>query len=210
MFVSLIPVATVALLSLRSFVSASPLVARHRHGAYSPPITSPQEGVDWEVGSTQTVTWDASNIPPSAANDTGTLILGYLDGYSDNENLDTRHPLASGFSLYDGAVRVEVPYVEPRDTYIVVLMGNSGNASPTFSIFGFSSASGDSSSPSDEVIAEKDPNDLDPIDQSQRLADFEGPPTPPVCRRRHLSPYSGSTASQGRSSTSDRGPNKQC
>ena len=92
MFVSLVPVATVALLSLRSFVSASPLVARHRHGAYNPPITSPREGVDWEVGSTQTVTWDASHIPPFATNDTGTLLLGYLDGYSDNENLDTRKP----------------------------------------------------------------------------------------------------------------------
>lgn len=92
MFVSLVPVTTVALLSLRSFVFASPLVARHRHGVYNPPITSPREGDDWEVGSTQTVTWDATHIPPSAVNDTGTLFLGYLNENSDNEHLDTRKP----------------------------------------------------------------------------------------------------------------------
>lgn len=103
MFLSLVPVVTVALLSLRSFVSASPLVARSRHGAYNPPITSPREGDDWEVGSIQTVTWDASHIPPSAENDTGTLLLGYLNEYSDNENLDTSksdQPISFSFDAH--------------------------------------------------------------------------------------------------------------
>ena len=88
MFISPVYVATVALLSLHSFVSASPLVARAGQGAVNPHITAPKAGDVWTVGSTQLVTWDTNEIPPSAANNTGTLILGYFDGHSSGENLD--------------------------------------------------------------------------------------------------------------------------
>jgi len=88
MFLPLVCAATVALLSLHSFVSASPLVARAAQGAWNPPITAPQAGDVWTVGSTQLVTWDTSQIPPHAASNTGTLLLGYFDGHTRNENLD--------------------------------------------------------------------------------------------------------------------------
>jgi hypothetical protein len=86
MSASLVYVATVALLSLHSFAIASPLVARAGQVVWSPPITAPEAGDVWTVGSTLLVSWDASEVPPSAANNTGTLLLGYWD--DSGENLD--------------------------------------------------------------------------------------------------------------------------
>jgi len=88
MFVSRVYVATVALLSLRSFASASPLVTRAVQGAWNPPVTAPKAGDVWTVRSTQLVTWNTDEISPSAANNTGSLLLGYFDGYKEGENLD--------------------------------------------------------------------------------------------------------------------------
>ncbi|KAF8655828.1 hypothetical protein AX16_002913 [Volvariella volvacea WC 439] len=45
-------------------------------------------------------------------------------------------PLAEGFMLRDGQVEITVPDFPPRDNYIVVLMGDSGNSSPEFRIEG--------------------------------------------------------------------------
>jgi len=88
MFVSRVYVATVALLSLHSFVSGSPLVTRAVQGAWSPPVTAPKAGDVWTVRSTQLVSWNTDEIPPSAANNTGTLLLGYFDVNNEGENLD--------------------------------------------------------------------------------------------------------------------------
>ena len=92
MFISGVYAATVALLSLRSFVSAFPLATRAGQGTWNPPITAPKAGDIWTVGSTQTVTWDTKKIPPSAANRNGTLLLGYFDGPAEHENLDISKP----------------------------------------------------------------------------------------------------------------------
>ena len=53
-------------------------------------------------------------------------------------------------------------------------MGNSGNASPEFTINPSSTfaTTGDSSSSSDKVIAQKDSNGLDPVDPSHLPPDF--------------------------------------
>jgi hypothetical protein len=90
MFALFVYLAPVALLSLHSFVHSSPLVAREGQGAWNPPITAPSAGDVWPVGSTQLVTWDTHHIPPSAMNNTGTLLLGYFDGDTHGENLNTR------------------------------------------------------------------------------------------------------------------------
>ena len=89
MFVSLV-YAAAALLFHRSFVYASPLVPRAGQGVWNPHITAPNAADVWTVGSTQFVTWDTSDIPPSAMDSTGTLLLGYFDGGTHNEHLDTR------------------------------------------------------------------------------------------------------------------------
>ena len=54
------------------------LIARAGQGILDPPITAPQAGELWTVGSIQFITPDIDGIPPSAAGDTGTL-LGYFD-----------------------------------------------------------------------------------------------------------------------------------
>lgn len=89
MFAPFVYAASVALLSLRSFVYASPLVARGGQTVWNPPITAPRAGDVWTVGSTQLVTWNTDEIPPSAASNVGTLLLGYFDGDTPGENLDT-------------------------------------------------------------------------------------------------------------------------
>ncbi|KAF9169081.1 hypothetical protein BGX21_004869 [Mortierella sp. AD011] len=98
----------------------------------NPHITSPRKGAVWKTNSYQTVHWDTKGIKGSEA--TGTLLLGYREGSSLNEHLDTEHPLAKGFDLKNGRVEIRVPDVDPRKRYIVVLLGDSGNASPEFRI----------------------------------------------------------------------------
>jgi hypothetical protein len=49
-------------------------------------------------------------------------------------NLQMDSPLAEGFRLRAGKQEITVPSVPQRNDYIVVLMGDSGNQSPTFTI----------------------------------------------------------------------------
>ncbi|SJL07596.1 uncharacterized protein ARMOST_10946 [Armillaria ostoyae] len=122
-----------ALLLLLSsgFVHALPLISRD---VISPPITSPTAGAVWTVGQTITVTWNTTVIPPASqvTNPIGKIILGHQA--NNSLNLDLDHPLASNFQLTDGQVDITVPDVEPRDDYIIVLFGDSGNTSPEFTI----------------------------------------------------------------------------
>ncbi|KAJ7928071.1 hypothetical protein B0H13DRAFT_2182539 [Mycena leptocephala] len=108
---------------------------------YDPPLTSPTAQTIWTVGDTETVTWNATGIPPGI---TGQLMLGYLT--SDSEHLSTT--LASGFNLTDQKVKITVPQVVSRPNYIVVLLGSSGNISPEFTIQGSDSSSVSSGSAS--------------------------------------------------------------
>ncbi len=59
---------------------------------FRPDITAPIAGAVWNVGSIQTITWDTSNIPTDALNQTGIVLLGYVeDGdTTGNEHLDVR------------------------------------------------------------------------------------------------------------------------
>ncbi|KAI0289170.1 hypothetical protein BC826DRAFT_1032862 [Russula brevipes] len=95
----------------------------------SPHITSPTESTVWHPSDQVTVTWDTSMIP-AEGNFPGMLVLGHPEG--DSENLDVDHPLAQDFSLRAGSVGFTVPGVKPMSNYIVVLFGDSGNASPQF------------------------------------------------------------------------------
>ena len=49
-----------------------------------------------------------------------------------NEHL--ANTLAEDFKMADGNVTFTVPHVKERDDYVVVLMGDSGNHSPKFTI----------------------------------------------------------------------------
>ncbi|PPQ86314.1 hypothetical protein CVT25_005615 [Psilocybe cyanescens] len=119
----------VALLALS--VNASPL---SRRDVIAPRITSPNAQTVWPVGTVQTVTWDTSNFPPDSqiTNPIGQVILGFNS--SNSLNLDFNNPLAQGFKLRDGQVKITVPDVTPRSDYLIVLFGDSGNTSPSFAI----------------------------------------------------------------------------
>ncbi|KAF9465754.1 hypothetical protein BDZ94DRAFT_1159402 [Collybia nuda] len=114
---------------------------------FNPHITNPDANTEWPVGSKQTVTWETADIPPDSqlTRPDGKILLGHL-GPVGGMNLDFDHPLAQGFKLRDGKVQITVPDVAPRDDYIIILMGDSGNASPSFAITRITNGGGNSSS----------------------------------------------------------------
>ncbi|SAM05746.1 hypothetical protein [Absidia glauca] len=102
----------------------------------NPKITSPTAESKWRAGDQRTITWDTENVVggPIPADYTGVIKLGYLDP-KDSPNEHLYWELASGFPLNKGSQSVTLPQdLETRRTYIIVLMGNSGNASPEFTI----------------------------------------------------------------------------
>ncbi|KAF8516334.1 hypothetical protein BU17DRAFT_16262, partial [Hysterangium stoloniferum] len=110
-----------------SLVNARALSQRD---VFNPPIIYPTTGTVWHVGDKHNVTWDPSVLPPAFPG-TGMIVLGFLDDSGDgNEHLD----LAKGFQLITGRAEITVPSVITRDSYILVLFGDSGNASPAFTI----------------------------------------------------------------------------
>ncbi|KAH9928511.1 uncharacterized protein BXZ73DRAFT_102350 [Epithele typhae] len=104
--------------------SATP--AAEKRDIWSPPVLDPHSGTAWISGERHNVTWDASNPPASVSN--GATILLRLTG--------TPMPviLAENFDLHAGHVEITVPWVQTRDDYEVVLLGDSGNVSPAFTI----------------------------------------------------------------------------
>ncbi|KAI0313935.1 hypothetical protein OF83DRAFT_1175205 [Amylostereum chailletii] len=137
-----------ALVAATSFVSASPIMLDNfiqvpRGGApaspvsdvvVTPMVTQPAGNETYTVASVQTAKWDTSQLNEDSKEYTGSLLLGYSESGSSSEHLDISHPLASGFKLKDGQVNYTIPEVQDRNTYFVVLMGDSGNKSPEFSI----------------------------------------------------------------------------
>ncbi|KJA24351.1 hypothetical protein HYPSUDRAFT_162094 [Hypholoma sublateritium FD-334 SS-4] len=102
-------------------------------GVYSPKITNPKHDTIWKPASDVNVTWDLHGFDKTS-NSKGTLLLGYLEDGSESEHLDIEHPLASDFDISSGSMTIKCPEVAPGGEYIVVLIGDSGNRSPTFTI----------------------------------------------------------------------------
>ncbi|KAG2187340.1 hypothetical protein INT44_005026, partial [Umbelopsis vinacea] len=71
---------------------------------------------------------------PIPDDETASLYLGYLIN-NDRFNEHLYWELASGFKLNAGSQEVQIPQkIRTRHSYIVVLIGDSGNASPQFTI----------------------------------------------------------------------------
>ena len=104
----------------------------------NPKITTPNAGTKWNAGQTVTIQWattynDNGSEVPIPEGLTGSIKLGYLEGDDYNEHLNW--DLASGFSLAEGSHSVTLPEdLVTRNRYIIVLMGDSGNASAGFKI----------------------------------------------------------------------------
>ncbi|KAI8078194.1 uncharacterized protein B0P05DRAFT_542890 [Gilbertella persicaria] len=105
----------------------------------NPKITSPTTGTKWRAGGTFTVKWEttyfdgSSNVPiPDTQN--GRIMLGYLEN-NDPYNEHLKWTLATNFPLNSGAQQITLPSdLSTRTSYIIVLMGDSGNASNKFTI----------------------------------------------------------------------------
>ncbi|KAI5121408.1 hypothetical protein M0805_003180 [Coniferiporia weirii] len=126
-----------SLFALATFVASASLSAAAPTGpvidiVYNPMITYPVAGTVWNAGEVHTVTWDTSAIPAGQNNATGTILLGHIE--NNSENLNIAQPLATGFKIMSGATNITVPLVTDGDDYIVVLFGDSGNASKEFTI----------------------------------------------------------------------------
>ncbi|KAJ7134795.1 hypothetical protein C8R44DRAFT_697636 [Mycena epipterygia] len=165
---------------LFSFIHAAPLDPRT---VFAPPILSPTAKSVWTVGAVETVTWNASGIPAGV---TGMIKLGFLT--SESENLSVT--LASGFNLTDEKVNITVPAVVTRTNYIIVLFGDSGNASPEFTIQGLSapaSASGTTSaSPPTGTSSINTP--------TSGKGSVSATPSPPIATASSSAPVSTATA----------------
>ncbi|KJA24372.1 hypothetical protein HYPSUDRAFT_200596 [Hypholoma sublateritium FD-334 SS-4] len=185
-----------------------------RRDVIAPTITSPTAASVWPIGTTQTVTWDTSNFPPVSqiTNIIGQVILGFEANNSLNLDFSEccprlvlrvskrlgipaaqrmlaelpagHNPLASGFNLTDGSVQITVPNVPPRDDYLIVLFGDSGNTSPAFSITRISAPANPSSTAT--------PAPANP--PATTSASVTNPPSPPII---------GSTITGGDSITVD-------
>ncbi|EKM50800.1 uncharacterized protein PHACADRAFT_104481 [Phanerochaete carnosa HHB-10118-sp] len=107
--------------------TAVSVVARPQD-VWDPTITSPTAGVRWLPGDTHNITWDTSNAPADISE--GSQVVLAKGGV-----LDSANPLAQGFDLRAGFVPVTIPVdTIAGDDYAIVLFGDSGNLSPTFTI----------------------------------------------------------------------------
>ena len=66
-------------LAASTTTTAAHIAARSEHGVVSPRITSPKKDDIWIINYRQLVAWDTSKIPPSAVNDTDSVVLSYDD-----------------------------------------------------------------------------------------------------------------------------------
>ncbi|KZV73717.1 hypothetical protein PENSPDRAFT_574160 [Peniophora sp. CONT] len=127
---------------LAALLASIPTVSAHptEHSleartVWAPKVTVPDAQTVWKAGAQETIRWDTSNAPADPTSTTAVIYLGYFtsDGSGD-ENLDTEHLLATDVDLSTGDYTITVPSVPHRDTYIVALVGDSGNISPEFTI----------------------------------------------------------------------------
>ncbi|KAF8275168.1 hypothetical protein EI94DRAFT_1560584, partial [Lactarius quietus] len=97
---------------------------------YVPRVTYPSTGCIWKIGTSYNVTWDNSNPPQEITNPDGVIYLRKGDLITDS----AWAILASDFKVVKGHVTVKVPKVQPGNDYSLVLIGDSGNFSPQFTI----------------------------------------------------------------------------
>ncbi|KAL9936123.1 hypothetical protein V8E36_004965 [Tilletia maclaganii] len=108
---------------------------------FNPTITYPTRRTVWHAGESVRVDWITENIPQAYQSHRGSIMLGYRPA-SGEGGLNLHWTLASDFPIMAGQTTIHLPHDLPtRHDYIVVLFGDSGNASPLFTIRGQNYAS---------------------------------------------------------------------
>ena len=95
-------------------------------------IFYPTKDTVWKVGNEVNVTWQTVHMPYGMSQRLGRVFFEYQENGMLHALQDYR--LAVNVRLGDGNVTFTVPHVKERDDYVVVLMGDSGNHSPKFTI----------------------------------------------------------------------------
>ena len=81
-----------ALAASTTTVTAARSAARDEPSVVAPPITSINEGDEWFVGSSQTITWDTSGIPSTYRDNMASLVLFHVDeSASQNPHFGKAH-----------------------------------------------------------------------------------------------------------------------
>ncbi|KAF9071197.1 hypothetical protein BDP27DRAFT_1322495 [Rhodocollybia butyracea] len=134
--------------------------------AFSPTIIYPKgHDIVWEAGTTTyNMTWETDNIPEELKNSTGSVLLGWLDNQEGkyNEHLDSDYPLSSGFMLADGFTSFTIDSsrnLPTRDSYVLCLMGDSGNISDPLTIVATQDQEQDNSNDDDGDNGDNNDND---------------------------------------------------
>lgn len=112
----------ITLLALSSSSLAAPFEV------FVPPVTYPHAKTVWRAGEHHNVTWDITDAPKQISNSLGYIFLRHAG------KIDLAHPLAEKFDILKGHQHVKVPHVAPGHDYQIVLLGDSGNWSPKFTI----------------------------------------------------------------------------
>ncbi|KAM5536503.1 hypothetical protein V8D89_009780 [Ganoderma adspersum] len=128
MFGKLAPVVALLAFTMQPVLGAA-VASRAAQDVFVPPVTYPTEGAVWTIGQTQNVTWDISNAPQNISNGKGLIILR-------KSGITTPVILQNGFDILLGSIEVTVPWVVDGTDYSLILFGDSGNDSPTFTITG--------------------------------------------------------------------------
>ena len=101
----------------------------------NPKIFVPNNQTVWYVGCQADIAWDTSQIVttgPLQTETSGPIMLGYIIPPNPSEHLFLT--LVPNVNLTLGFAHITVPNVPTRNDYIVVVFGDSGNASPPFTI----------------------------------------------------------------------------
>jgi len=117
---------------LVQFGFAVPLVnsgSLEKRDVFTPPVLYPHSGTVWQTGQRHNVTWDISHAPVNITNRLGAIVFRF-------DEIETPLILADGFDILLGRIEVTVPWVVTGSNYSLVLFGDSGNFSPTFTIVG--------------------------------------------------------------------------
>lgn len=98
----------------------------------NPRIIIPTNETIWYAGCDADIAWDTLQIVPNVTETHGPIMLGFIVPLSINEHLF--FTLVPDTDLTTGSAHITVPNVPTRNDYIVVVFGDSGNASPLFTI----------------------------------------------------------------------------
>ncbi|KAF8550043.1 hypothetical protein OG21DRAFT_1420305 [Imleria badia] len=123
---------TTRLISLLALAASLPISEAKNLDVWVPTIKIPNRETVWSLKNPPYLVEDTSNHPSEITNSKGQVLLVHDNRLDYGRPPD--HPLAEGFDILDGQVKVHLPASTKPGKYEIVLMGDSGNDSSEFTI----------------------------------------------------------------------------